>query len=73
MAGMGHRADFYEDDEDPQAIRAAFERGPHGVTARPSRFGAVQNPGSTFASSPDTQRIRVTGSSGLGAVTSAGR
>ena len=24
--------DFYEDDEDPAAIRAAFDRGPHGVT-----------------------------------------
>ena len=27
--------DFYEEDEDPAAIHAAFERGEKGVTAQP--------------------------------------
>lgn len=29
-------SDFYEDDEDPQAIRETFDAGPKGVTAPPA-------------------------------------
>jgi hypothetical protein len=35
MADMTPSSDFYEDDEPVEKIKAAFERGIKGVTARP--------------------------------------
>ena len=40
-------SDFYEDDEYPADVRAAFDRGPHGVTG--SSGGARIVCGSGFA------------------------
>jgi hypothetical protein len=33
--------DFYEDDEDPAAVFARFDAGPHVVTARPG-YSAIE-------------------------------
>jgi len=36
--------DFYEDDEPLEKIRAAFEHGLKGVTARPPKFDLAESP-----------------------------
>lgn len=43
----GNAAVFYEDDEDPANIWAAFQDGNKGVTSNPSRMQVV-----SFVSSP---------------------
>lgn len=35
------RNDFYEEDEDPKAVRAAFDAGSKGVTANPGAWVSV--------------------------------
>lgn len=67
MTYIGHRADFYEDDEDPKAIRAAFERGPKGLTAQPRHTATVQPVGATRADVAGPKLPHVTGHSGMGA------
>ena len=66
MGRQGHRADLYEDDEDPKAIRAAFDRGPKGLTAAPRHAATLQVIGATVAAVPESRLPRVTGSTGFG-------
>jgi hypothetical protein len=66
MGRQGRGADFYEDDEDPKAIRAAFDRGHFGVTAPPRHAATLQVVGATVAAVPGSRLPRVTGSTGFG-------
>ena len=66
MGRQARGADFYEDDEDPRAIRAAFDCGPKGVTAPPHRAATLQVVGATVAAVPGSRLPRVTGYTGFG-------
>lgn len=65
MGRQGHRADFYEEDEDPRAIRAAFDRGPKGVTAKPHRPATIQAKGAGTAAAFVSQPLHIAGYQGL--------
>lgn len=64
MGRQGHPADFYEDDEDPRAIRAAFDRGPKGVTARPYHAAMLQ-PVGAGTSAASAARFQIAGYQGM--------
>ena len=52
--------DFHEDDEDPKAIRAAFDAGVHGVTAHPALHVSDPHVGTTTRVETDVTDESVT-------------